>query len=228
MQLANSFTVGLPVPGAWDVLVDLERLAPYLPGAELHEVDGEEYRGVVKLELGAITTQFEGAARLTEVDRDSGRIVLRAEGRDTRGQGKARVTVTARLRPDGTGARVDIDTDLAITGKVAQFGRGVMAGVSRRLLAEFVAGLEADLVGARAAVDPAPTMPTAAPEPAIRAVGAGARRPVEPVSVAGGSLAAQVTTLAVVAVIVAVTRRGRRLLALAAVGAGVVAVATRT
>ena len=167
MRIENSFTVALPVADAWDVLLDIERIAPCLPGAELHEVAGEEYRGVVKLRLGAMTTQFKGAMTLAEVDREAGRIVMRAEGRDTRGQGNASATVTAVLTAAGDGTRVDIDTDVAITGKLAQFGRGVMTDVSKRLLGQFATCLEADLGGTTAPPPAAAPPPaTAAPPPA--------------------------------------------------------------
>ena len=181
MHLENTFTVALPVDEAWDVLLDIERIAPCMPGAELQEVEGDEYRGLVKLRLGAVTTQFKGAVHVEEADRDSGRIVMRAQGRDTRGQGNANATIIASVRGEDGGTRVDIDTDLAITGKLAQFGRGVMGEVSKRLLDQFVASLEADIGGtgaegpvAAATPDEVSPAPVTADE-AVAAAGSGSR-----------------------------------------------------
>ena len=129
MELSNEFTVDVPVDRAWEVLTDLPAIAPCLPGAQLQEVEGDEYRGVVKVKVGPITAQYKGAATFVETDRPAGRVVLRADGRDTRGQGTATALITAVLHPDGGGTRVSVQTDLTVTGKVAQFGRGVMAEV---------------------------------------------------------------------------------------------------
>src|ERR1700726_1670454 len=132
MELSNEFRVGVSVPEAWKVLTDVERIAPMLPGAQLQEVEGDEYRGVVKVKVGPITAQYKGKATFLERDEAAGRLVLRAEGRDTRGQGNANATITASLQPDGDGTRVTVVTDLTVTGKVAQFGRGVLADVSAK------------------------------------------------------------------------------------------------
>ena len=142
MELTNEFRVGVPPATAWSVLTDVERIAPCMPGAQLQEVDGDEYRGVVKVKVGPITAQYKGAATFVEKDEAGLRAVLRAEGRDTRGQGNANATITATLTPDGDGTRVVVVTDLTVTGKVAQFGRGVMADVSAKLLGQFVECLE--------------------------------------------------------------------------------------
>src|SRR5262245_14913898 len=113
-----------------------------MPGAQLQEIEGDEYRGIVKVKVGPITAQYKGAARITEADEAARKVVIVAEGRDTRGQGNASATVTATLAPDGDGTVVSIDTDLNVTGKVAQFGRGVMADVSSKLLAQFAESLQ--------------------------------------------------------------------------------------
>ena len=146
MKLENEFRVDVPVDEAWRVLLDVERIAPCMPGAQLQEVEGDEYRGIVKVKVGPITAQYKGAARITEVDDTNHRAVIRAEGRDTRGQGNASATVTATLKPDETGTRVNIDSDVTITGKVSQFGRGVIADVSGKLLDQFVTCLERDVL----------------------------------------------------------------------------------
>jgi uncharacterized protein len=145
MELTNDFRVDVPVPEAWKVLTDVERIAPMLPGAQLQEVEGEEYRGVVKVKVGPITAQYKGAATFVERDEKEGRVVLKASGRDTRGQGNATAIITATMSPDGGGTKVSVVTDLTVTGKVAQFGRGVMAEVSAKLMGQFVDALEADI-----------------------------------------------------------------------------------
>src|SRR5579864_9504236 len=146
MELSNEIQVGVSVPEAWKVLTDVERIAPLLPGAQLQEVAGEEYRGVVKVKVGPITAQYKGQATFLERDEAAGRVVLRAAGRDTRGQGNANAVITATMTPDGDATKVSVVTDLTITGKVAQFGRGVLAEVSAKLMGQFVDALEADIV----------------------------------------------------------------------------------
>lgn len=149
MELTNEFRVGIPVEQCWGVLTDVERIAPCMPGAELREVEGEEYRGVVKVKVGPVTAEYKGAAHFVEKDESAHRAVLSAEGRETRGQGNANATITAQLESDGDQAtRVSVVTDLAVSGKVAQFGRGVLADVSAKLLTQFVDCLEATILGA--------------------------------------------------------------------------------
>jgi uncharacterized protein len=143
--------VNVPLDDAWAILTDIERIAPSMPGAQLQEVEGDEYRGIVKVKVGPITAQYKGTARFEEQDKEAHRVVLKAEGRDTRGQGNANATVTATLTPEPDGTRVTVVTDLTITGKVAQFGRGVLADVSSKLLGQFVDNLERDVLSAGAA-----------------------------------------------------------------------------
>ncbi|HEV7865048.1 MAG TPA: SRPBCC family protein, partial [Acidimicrobiia bacterium] len=132
MELSNEFVVPVAVDEAWGLLTDVERIAPCMPGAELQEIDGDEYRGIVKVKVGPITAQYKGKATFVEKDDGAHKAVLRAEGRDTRGQGNANATITATLVSEGEGTRVKVVTDLAITGRAAQFGRGVMADVSTK------------------------------------------------------------------------------------------------
>lgn len=252
MRIDNSFTVGLPAEDAWKVLLDVERIAPCMPGAELQEVAGEEYRGVVKVKLGAITAQYKGAVHFAEVDEAGRRIVLRAEGRETRGQGNASATVTATLRPAGEGrTEVAIETDLTISGKIAQFGRGVMADVSTKLLDQFATCLESTILAGEApapAPGPGATATTAEivadelaelavedPERAaqfVEAVSPKARliesKPAEPVdllAVAGGSVAERAVPAAIVGVLLLqVLAKGRvKRLGLAVLGSALVA-----
>jgi len=146
MELTNEFRVGVPVERAWEVLTDVELIAPCMPGAQLQEIEGEEYRGVVKVKVGPITAQYKGVARFLEKDEAAHKVVLRAEGRETRGQGNANATITATMTPNGDGTDVTVVTDLTITGRVAQFGRGVLADVSGKLLGQFVDCLETKLL----------------------------------------------------------------------------------
>jgi uncharacterized protein len=171
MELKNEFRVAVPVDEAFGVLTNVERIAPCMPGAQLQEIEGDDYRGIVKVKVGPITAQYKGAARFVELDKDAHRAVLRAEGRDTRGQGNANATITAELEPDGDGTNVTVTTDLTVTGRVAQFGRGVMADVSTKLLGQFVDCLEQEVLAGEAgrsdASEPAETeapTETTAPE----------------------------------------------------------------
>ena len=146
MEITDSFRVSTPIDATWKVMLDIEGIAPCLPGAQLQEVEGDEYRGVVKVKVGPITAQYKGAARLTEVDESNHRIVIDASGRDTRGQGNAKATIVVTMTPEGAGTNVDVATDLSITGKVAQFGRGVLADVSSKLMGQFVENIERDVL----------------------------------------------------------------------------------
>ena len=167
MELNNEFRVGVPPSQAWAILTDVERIAPCMPGAQLEEIEGDEYRGVVKVKVGPITAQYKGKAAFIEQDEAAGRAVLGAEGRDTRGQGNAYARITATLTPEGDGTRVVVATDLTITGKVAQFGRGVLADVSAKLLGQFVDCLESNVLGeGGAAPGNGGTRPDAVPPPA--------------------------------------------------------------
>jgi carbon monoxide dehydrogenase subunit G len=145
MELTNEFRVEAAPAEAWEVLTDIERIAPCLPGAELQEIDGDEFRGVVKVKVGPVTAQYKGAARFLERDDDAHRAVLRAEGRETRGQGNASATITAQLTPDGDGTTVSVVTDLTVAGRVAQFGRGILVDVSAKLMAQFADCLAAKI-----------------------------------------------------------------------------------
>jgi carbon monoxide dehydrogenase subunit G len=216
MNIQDEFRVDVPVEDAWRVLTDVERIAPCMPGAQLQEVEGDEFRGIVKVKVGPITAQYKGKAQFTEMDEGSHRAVIRAEGRDTRGQGNASATVTAALVPDATGTRVTIDSDVTITGKVAQFGRGVIADVSSKLLAQFVDNLERDvLTGSGSGSDassapPAPeTTPATATQPVAsegpRTIDAPEAEPVDLLRTAGAPVLKRlVPALIIIAVIVVV------------------------
>ena len=162
MELTNEFRVGVPVEQAYEVLTDIERIAPCMPGAQLQEVEGDEYRGVVKVKVGPITANYKGAASFLE-RQAPGRVVLRAEGRETRGQGNAHATITATLVADGDGTQVTVHTDLAVSGKVAQFGRSVLGDVSAKLLGQFVECLESKVLAGAGDVSLPDTAAPAAP-----------------------------------------------------------------
>ena len=141
-QLINEFTVNRPIEEAWPLITDLERIAPCLPGAELQEIEGETYRGVVKVKLGAISTQFKGEAHFVEKDDENYRAAIKGAGRDTGGRGNASADIAAHAESlSPTSTRVVVSTELHITGKVAQFGRGIMGDVSNKLMAQFADNL---------------------------------------------------------------------------------------
>ncbi len=165
MELNSEFEVDRPIDQTWELLTDVERIAPCLPGAQLEEIEGDEFRGSVKVKVGPITANYKGKATFIEKDDVAHRAVLRAEGRDAR-QGNANATITAQLVAAGSGTKVTVTTDLAVTGKVAQFGRGVMAEVSEKLLAQFVKNLEAKVLsqtGPGAETTPTAVSASAAP-----------------------------------------------------------------
>ncbi len=154
-QLVNEFTVNRPIDEAWAVITDVEKIAPCLPGAELQEIEGDVYRGVVKVKLGSITPQFKGQATFIDRDDPGHRAVLKAEGRDTGGRGNAAAEITAQAESlSPTSTRCIVTTDLHITGRVAQFGRGILGDVSKKLMAQFANNLNTmlDDLGAEATV----------------------------------------------------------------------------
>jgi uncharacterized protein len=187
MDLTNEFRVPLGTDEAWAVLTDIERIAPCMPGATLEGVEGDEYRGTVKVKVGPMTAQYKGTVRFLERDDALYKAVLRAEGRETRGQGSAAATITATITPDADGSAVNVVTDLAISGKVAQFGRGVLADVSTRLMRQFVEHLQQDLAGSAAPASPA-----------AREAAPSAAEPVDLVATAGAPVAKRAAPLVAV------------------------------
>ncbi|MFM1837880.1 MAG: hypothetical protein RLZZ327_754 [Actinomycetota bacterium] len=167
MDLHHEFTVPVPASDAWRILTDLERLAPCLPGAQLTEVEGEVYRGQVKVKVGPILAQFKGQASFVSRDDANFLASLKAEGRDTTGKGNASATITARLDPvTDTSAKCTVDTQLNISGKVAQFGRGALADVSDKLLLQFVDNLNS-LIAAQPVTASNSTTPSASDSSAM-------------------------------------------------------------
>jgi uncharacterized protein len=147
VELNNEFRVAVPAAKTWEFLTDVERVAPCLPGATLLSVDGDEFTGAVKVKVGPITVSYKGEAAFQEKDATAQRMVLRANGKETRGNGNAAAVVTAQLKDEGDATSVVITTDLTISGKAAQFGRGVLADVAANLIGQFAKALEADLLG---------------------------------------------------------------------------------
>lgn len=224
MELKNEFRVSVPVETAWATLTDVEYIAPCMPGAQLTEVDGDDYKGQVKVKVGPITAQYKGAARFIEKDETNHRVVLDASGRDTRGAGNAAAEVTALMTPDGDGTRIEITTDLKVTGKVAQFGRGVMADVSEKLIGQFVDCLEGKLAeAATPAADDAESGADDGEAPAAEATSepaptsSGPRRiempepePVDLLDTAGAPVAKRLAPLVIVLLVFLLLRRRKR------------------
>ncbi|MDP9862949.1 MULTISPECIES: SRPBCC family protein [Streptosporangium] len=154
MRFEHEFTVPVPVEQAWSVLLDVERVAPCLPGATLDTVEGDSFTGRMKVKVGPITVTYQGEAAFEDVDKDAHALTIKAAGKETRGSGTAGATVTARLHPAGADTRVAVETSFNVTGRPAQFGRGVMAEIGGRLIDRFAANL-AGLLGESPVAEPA-------------------------------------------------------------------------
>jgi carbon monoxide dehydrogenase subunit G len=141
MELQHSFHVPVGVDHAWEVLLDVERIGPCMPGATIDSVDGDDFTATVKVKLGPIGLTYKGKATFVEKDAAAHRLVIEARGRDTRGNGTAHATVTALLAGDDSGTDVVVTTDLDVTGKPAQFGRGMLAEVGEKLIGQFADAL---------------------------------------------------------------------------------------
>jgi carbon monoxide dehydrogenase subunit G len=165
VELNNEFRVAVPAAKAWEVLTDVERVAPCIPGAQLLSVDGDQFTGAVKVKVGPITVSYKGEAAFQEKDAAAQRVVIKANGKETRGSGNAAAVVTAALKDEGDSTTVLITTDLTISGKAAQFGRGVLADVSSSLIGQFAKNLEADLLGGSTPGASAAETPAAAAQP---------------------------------------------------------------
>jgi len=214
MKLENRFTVPVPVAEAWQVLLDVERVAPCMPGATLTERDGDSFSGTVKVKVGPINLTYRGKARFVSLD-EAGRVaVIEGSGKETRGTGTAKATVTCRLHEQGDTTDVEVDTDLAVTGKPAQFGRGVLADVSGKLVDQFASCLaEEILAGTPAEVPPPAAAPASAPVAAL-APARKARPPAEAIDLLGTAGAPVLKRLApggaAVLVLLLLVRRLRR------------------
>ena len=141
MRFEHEFTVPVPIEQAWAVLLDVERVAPCLPGAALDVFEGEEFTGRMKVKVGPITVTYRGSATFEDVDKDAHTLTLRASGKEARGSGTAAATVKARLTPGDGSTAVAVETTFNVTGRPAQFGRGVMAEVGSKLIDRFAVNL---------------------------------------------------------------------------------------
>lgn len=153
MDLQNSFVVPADIDTAWKTLLDVEAIAPCMPGATLESVDGDDFTGSVKVKLGPVNMTYGGKARFVEKDEAAHRAVIEGTGKETRGSGTASALVTCQLVAETADrTRVEVNTDLTVTGKPAQFGRGVMQDVAGRIIDQFSANLESVIAsrGARA------------------------------------------------------------------------------
>jgi len=210
VDLNHEFIVNVPVDDAWVILTDLERIAPCLPGAQLTEVEGDTYRGQVKVKVGPIVAQFKGQASFVTRDDAAHTASLKAEGRDTTGKGTAAATITAQLTSvTPTSTKCTVVTDLTISGKVAQFGRGALADVSDKLLKQFSENLNQLIASAPATTtttaETATTTsaPAAAAGPEIRKIDSAEVAPLDLLGTAGAPILKRAIP-AVVALIVVV------------------------
>ncbi|NKY25212.1 SRPBCC family protein [Nocardia gamkensis] len=207
MKLDNTFTIPVPAAQAWQVLLDLERIAPCVPGATITSREGDDFHGKIKVKLGPVGLSYSGVIKVVSQDEAAGIAVLEGRGRETRGNGTAKATITCRLVESDGSTDVFVDTDLAITGKPAQFGRGALADVAGTLIGQFATNLadeitasatpEADIVEA---VSKAGDAATPAASPAATAP----RKPAEPIDLlrtAGASSATRLSGLAFVGVL---------------------------
>jgi carbon monoxide dehydrogenase subunit G len=161
MKIESEFTVDAPVQQAWDVILDLERVAPCLPGAALEEAAGDEYQGTMVVKLGPISAKYRGTVKVEEADEVNHRAVLRASGKDLRGQGTASATIDCTMNGENGATRVRVETDMQVTGRVAQFGRGIMQDVATKMLDQFATCVEQEIVGT--GVEEEPEQPAAVP-----------------------------------------------------------------
>jgi uncharacterized protein len=200
MKIDNQFSVSVPIAEAWNALTDLERIAPCMPGAQLTGRDGDAYLGTVKVKVGPVISEFAGTASFVEKDESNYHAIIDAKGRDSRGSGNASATITAQLRSDGPArTTVMVETDMKISGKLAQFGSGMIAEVSSKLLGQFADSLEQLLLAAppeSTSQPPATTSADATTSAATTATSAptafrpsAAAQPVDLTSLAGGAVA---------------------------------------
>ena len=220
MKLENRFHVPVPAAQAWTVLLDVERIAPCMPGATLTSRDGDSFEGTVKVKVGPINLTYGGKARFVSLDEDAKVAVIEGSGKETRGTGTAKATITCRLLDKGGSTDVEVDTDLSVTGKPAQFGRGVLADVSAKLVDQFAACLSEEILSGTPEPEPLfaataadlgtpETVPDPAPPRAVQP-----RPPAEAIDLLGTAgapvLKRMAPLVAGLVVVLAVLRRLRR------------------
>jgi uncharacterized protein len=232
MELVNEFIVNRPIEEAWAIITDVERIAPCLPGAELQEIEGEVYRGLVKVKVGPISASLKGQAIFLERDDVNHRAVLKGDGRDA-SKGNASAIITATLEQQTpTSSICKVHTDLTMTGKVAQFGRGALADVSTKLMVQFSQNLDEMLANdansapaeATAAAPQAPTavaadasatvQAAAEPQaaPTVRKIHGPAAEPIDALSLGGNAMFKRLLPVAggLVAILLLLLRRSRK------------------
>ena len=201
MKIENDFRVAAPIEQAWALLTDIPAIAPCLPGAELTGQEGDDYHGLMKVKVGPIAAEYQGTATVVEMNEADRVVTLKASGRDKRGAGNASADISATMTEDGDGTVVAISTDLKISGKVAQFGRGVMADVSKKLLGQFAECIEGKLqvVDKPASAEGADATPDGADGDAP-----GEDEVLDLLDVAGGAVAKRLIPTVVAAVVIVV------------------------
>lgn len=233
-QLINEFTVNRPIDEAWPIITDVERIAPCLPGAQLTEIrqtdDGEVYTGKVKVKLGAIATEFKGDAYFVERDDAAYTCKLNGKGRDTKGRGNASADISAAAESlSPTSTKVIVTTDLHITGKIAQFGRGILGDVSAKLIDQFAQNLnemieaDGDNVADAPSEDPAPDAAAEAPtadsgsetraaaaEPAVRKIEGPAAEAIDLMEMGGSSIIKRAAPAVIAILLILLVLRRRR------------------
>jgi len=235
-QLINEFTVNRPIDEAWPIITDVERIAPCLPGAQLTEIrqtdDGEVYTGKVKVKLGAIATEFKGDAYFVERDDAAYTCKLNGKGRDTKGRGNASADISAAAESlSPTSTKVVVTTDLHITGKIAQFGRGILGDVSAKLIDQFAQNLnemieaDGDNVADAPSEDPAPDAAAEAPiadsdsnsetqaaaaEPAVRKIEGPAAEAIDLMEMGGSSIVKRAAPAVIAILLILLVLRRRR------------------
>jgi carbon monoxide dehydrogenase subunit G len=231
MKLEHEFTVPTSVDEAWKVLLDVERVAPCMPGATLLTVDGNDFTGTVKVKVGPIQVTYKGQAKFAELDESAHRAVIEASGKEARGSGTAAATVVAQMRSNGDKTTVSVETELNVTGRPAQFGRGVMEEVAGKLIGQFANCLAEELASPIAASEPAPTVETSEPLAPVNAPPEAAKSeppkkestgprtippparetaPIDLLDVAGESVAKRLIPLAAVLAVLLLIVWGRR------------------
>jgi len=181
LKLTNEFTVAVPIERAWETLLDIERVAGFLPGAKIEPSEDQDvYQGSMRVKVGPMVVNYAGTARLVMADQDQHIADMVVEARDTKGQGTASATIRNRLVAEGDATKVIAETDLSITGRQAQFGRGIMQDVAGRMLGEFAKQFENYLLEGDAGADGSPSAEAGAPAQATAGEGEPARTPPAP------------------------------------------------
>lgn len=188
MKINNEFTVSVPVETAWNTMLDLEKVAPCLPGAAIQESTGDrEYKGTMKVKIGPITASYKGNVKVEEADDTNHRAVINATGRDARGQGTASATIVTTMQGEGDQTKVQVETDMHLTGRAAQFGRGIAQDVASKMLGQFADCLEEELAGGSLAGASAAPADTSSDTAVTGSATGGAQAQETPVTPVGGA-----------------------------------------